>query len=101
MSVITLFYSLFLIVNCQQNLVISSISGIVVPLEMIARGNPDVLMIAPMWPTFHAGQLALATVRPAYPGVIPFHIVALIAFTIGFLTIAHMAQKYRMERSFG
>ncbi len=82
-------------------IVISSISGIVVPLEMIARGNPDVLMIAPIWPTFHAGQLALATVRPAYPGVIPLHIIALVAFTIAFLVIAQLANQFRLQRTFG
>lgn len=82
-------------------LVVSSISGIVVPLEMIARGNPGVLRIAPLWPPFHAGQLALATVRPAYPGTIPLHIIALVAFMVGFLVLALLAERFRGAQRFG
>jgi ABC-2 type transport system permease protein len=82
-------------------MMISSISGIVVPMEMIARGNLGLIAIAPLWPTFHAGQLALAVIRPALEGFVPLHIIALVAFTVGFLVLAVLGQRRNKLQSYG
>lgn len=78
----------------------SSISGIVVPMEMVARGNPALAALAPMWPTFHAGQLALAVVRPAASAV-GVHLLALIGFTVLFTSAAYWLQRREYERRYG
>jgi ABC-2 type transport system permease protein len=82
-------------------MIISSMSGIVVPLEMIARGNLALVYFAPIFPTFHAGQLALAVLRPSLPGIIPLHIIALAAYSVGFLIIAALGNRRNAAQSYG
>jgi ABC-2 type transport system permease protein len=83
-------------------LFVSSFSGIVVPLEMIARGNLSLVQFTPLFPTFHAGQLALAVLRPPYDtSFLPLHIIALIAFTIGSVVLAHWGSRRNASQQFG
>ncbi|CCH55119.1 hypothetical protein BN8_04354 [Fibrisoma limi BUZ 3] len=82
-------------------LFVSSISGIVVPMQMVARGNPMLADIAPLWPTYHAGQLALSVVRPASFNTILIHIIVLAGYLIGALAIAVWARRRSEAQTFG
>ncbi|GAA0721125.1 ABC transporter permease [Dokdonella soli] len=63
----------------------SFLSGLWMPLAVLPA---FIAKIAPLWPAYHLGQLALGAVGQA-PGQAPLpHILALAAFTIVFLTLA-------------
>ncbi len=79
----------------------SSISGIVVPMAMIQKGNPKLVEIAPIWPTYHAGQLALSALRPAPSETVPVHIAALLLVTGLALGLAWLAYHRRADASIG
>jgi ABC-2 type transport system permease protein len=82
-------------------LIISSISGIVVPMEMIQRGNPYLVTIAPIWPTYHAGQLALAVLRPALLSSIVVHVLVLAGYSVLFFMLAFLAQRRNQSLVYG
>lgn len=66
-----------------------SMSGIIMPMAMIQKYNPKMVDIVPIWPTYHAGQLALATLRPAPAETVLTHIRVLVLA----LVIALLAQR--------
>lgn len=82
-------------------LFMSSISGIVIPMQMIAQRNPLLADIAPIWPTYHAGQLALSAVRPTSISAILTHFAVLTGVLIISLAIAVWARRRGEEKSFG
>lgn len=60
------------------------LSGLWFPLPMM----PEFLQrLAPVWPSYHLNQLALAAVGFPMPSALP-HVLVLAAFTIGFLLLA-------------
>jgi ABC-2 type transport system permease protein len=63
----------------------SFLSGLWMPLSILP---PAVAAIAPLWPAYHLGQLALAAVGQPTDGATPLHIAALAAVTIVFLAVA-------------
>jgi hypothetical protein len=70
-------------------------------MEMIQRGNPILVQIAPMWPTYHAGQFVLAVVRPAPAGSILIHAMALICYTALFAVAAVLVYRRGEGRMHG
>lgn len=82
-------------------LFISSVSGIVVPMQMVAKGNPTLAEIAPLWPTYHAGQLALSVVRPVSVDAVLMHIGVLAAYLVAGLGIAVWARRRSEAQTFG
>jgi ABC-2 type transport system permease protein len=63
----------------------SFLSGLWMPLSVLP---PVVRGLAPRWPAYHLGQLALAAVGQPSQGAAPTHIAALAAVTIVFLAVA-------------
>ena len=63
----------------------SFLSGLWMPLSILP---PVVRDIAPLWPAYHLGQLALAAVGQPAEHAALIHIAALAAFTIVFLAVA-------------
>ena len=59
-------------------------SGLWIPLSML----PAFLQrIAPVWPSYHLDQIALAAVGLNHEALLP-HVLVLAAFAIGFLLLA-------------
>jgi ABC-2 type transport system permease protein len=63
----------------------SFLSGLWMPLSIMP---PFVRSIAPLWPAYHLGQLALSAVGQPSEGATLIHVAALAAVTIGFLAVA-------------
>jgi ABC-2 type transport system permease protein len=76
-------------------LVLSAISGLVVPMEMLARGGGSLPRLALVWPTYHAGELALAAVRVTSLEKVGGHAAALALFTVIFGVLARL--QFRRE----
>jgi ABC-2 type transport system permease protein len=63
----------------------SFLSGLWMPLSVLP---PAVREVAPLWPAYHVGQLALAAVGQPSDGATLVHVAALAAVTIAFLAVA-------------
>lgn len=63
----------------------SFLAGLWMPLSVLP---PVVRSLAPLWPAYHLGQLALAAVGQPSEGTALIHVAALAAFTIAFLAVA-------------
>jgi ABC-2 type transport system permease protein len=63
----------------------SFLSGLLVPLPVLP---PFLREIAPLWPAFHLGQLALGAVGQPAEGAAAMHVFALAATTVVFLALA-------------
>jgi ABC-2 type transport system permease protein len=63
----------------------SFLSGLWMPMSILPTLVRD---IAPLWPAFHLGQLALAAIDQPAAGVPLMHVAALAGFTIFFLALA-------------
>ena len=63
----------------------SFLSGLWMPLSILP---PVVRGIAPLWPAYHLGQLALSAVGQPSEGATLTHIAALTAVTVAFLAVA-------------
>jgi ABC-2 type transport system permease protein len=63
----------------------SFLSGLWMPLSVLP---PFLREIAPLWPAFHLGQLALGAVGQPTDGAVMTHIAALAATTVVFLALA-------------
>ena len=63
----------------------SFLSGLWMPLSVLP---PAVAAIAPLWPAYHLGQLALAAVGQPTDNATPVHLCALAAVTVAFLAVA-------------
>jgi ABC-2 type transport system permease protein len=63
------------------------LSGLLIPLPALPA---SLRAIAPLWPSFHAAQLALAAVGQPSIGAVWVHIAVLAAFAIVFFALARM-----------
>jgi ABC-2 type transport system permease protein len=63
----------------------SFLSGLWMPLSILP---PVVRGIAPLWPAYHLGQLALSAVGQPSEGATLVHVAALAAVTVIFLAVA-------------
>ena len=63
----------------------SFLAGLWMPLRILP---PVVREVAPLWPAYHLGQLALAAVGQPSEGAMLAHVAALAAVTIVFLAVA-------------
>ena len=63
----------------------SFLSGLWMPLSILP---PVVRSLAPLWPAYHLGQLALAAVGQPAEGAALIHVAALATVTIAFLAVA-------------
>ncbi|EKU23533.1 ABC transporter permease [Xanthomonas graminis] len=65
---------------------IAFLSGLWIPLQML----PSLLTtLAPLWPSYHLGQLALRVVGQGNGSGVAGHIAALLAVTVAFFALAH------------
>jgi ABC-2 type transport system permease protein len=74
------------------------LSGTFFPLE---AAGPFLANLAPIWPSFHLTQLALAAVDQPHQGLAWSHVAALLGFTILFFTIALTRLSSGGVRMFG